>query len=279
MCLRNRFAPVVRKARSRAGEYVHAFQNRRYLSRLKAIRGRYAGERCVIMGNGPSLNKMDLELFRGESVWCTNRAYLLFDRISWRPKFYTGVDKRVIPDIASELNGLSSQLPDTQFFWPFEFCADGVLSDHPRAYWFNERAVDEAMYPELVFSAACHRYVVCPRTVTISAIQLASYLGFNPIYLIGCDTSYKIPSGTREENGDRRHLISTSDNDPNHFDPAYFGADSKWHAPHPERMIRHYEGVQRYCVDNGLTVINSTVGGMLEAFPREDYREVFGKSC
>ncbi|MFP4435160.1 MAG: hypothetical protein ACLFTN_11920, partial [Phycisphaerae bacterium] len=55
---------------------------RRMAERLRQLRGRYAGRRCVIQGNGPSLNEMDLEVFADEFVWGSNRAYLLYDRIS-----------------------------------------------------------------------------------------------------------------------------------------------------------------------------------------------------
>ena len=59
------------------------------------------------MGNGPSLNKMDLSLFKSEYVWASNRAYLLFDRIKWRPSYYVAVDKRVIPDNYEEINSIT----------------------------------------------------------------------------------------------------------------------------------------------------------------------------
>jgi hypothetical protein len=273
---------LVRLAKSLLRErYDRWFRNREerrilsLVSRLRLLKGKYKGQRCFIMGNGPSLNEMDLNLFEGENMWCTNRAYLLFDRVSWRPKFYTGVDRRVIPDIANELNELAEQLPDTTFFWPIVFFQDGVIRDHNRAFWFHEKTVDESRYPEAVFSEDCVDYVVHPRTVTISAIQLASYLGFNPIYLIGCDTNYVIPAATTIlEEGDSHRLTSTADNDPNHFDARYFGAGKKWHAPHPEKMIEHYRCIRRFCDSKGTKIINATVGGMLEEFPRMDYREV-----
>ena len=243
------------------------------LGRLKTLQAKYAGQHCVIMGNGPSLNKMDLSVFQHQNVWCTNRAYLLFDRVDWRPAFYTGVDRRVIPDVAGELNKLHEELPGTQFFWPEFFHEQGVLNDHPRSYWFRERTADETQPDTLVFSHSCHDYVVHPRTVTITALQLAAYLGFNPIYLIGCDTNYKVPV-TVKEKLDSNELTSTKDDDENHFDPRYFGAGKKWHQPHPERMIRHYQSVRAICEPMGVEIFNATVGGMLEVFPRVDYREI-----
>jgi len=62
-------------------------------------------------------------------------------------------------------------------------------------------------------------------------LQLAVYLGFNPIYLIGCDTTYSIPSTVQKVDKVGDKLISTHDDDPNHFSSKYFGKGSKWHNP------------------------------------------------
>lgn len=229
------------------------------------------------MGNGPSLNQMDLELFSKEYVWASNRAYLLFDRISWRPDFYTAVDRRVVPDIAAELRSLPQMLPGTEFFWPLEFRNQQLLDDARNVSWFDEELVDESIFPARVFSKDCASYVVHPRTVTITALQLAVYMGFNPIYLIGCDTKYVIPDSTKIDGLEGELLTSVANDDPNHFDPAYFGAGSMWHSPHPEKMISHYQAVKRVCETLNVEIFNATVGGMLEVFPRIDYLSVFGK--
>ena len=91
---------------------------RRLRRRLEPLRGRYAGKRCFVMGNGPSLNQMDLERFRSDYVWGANRCHLLYDRITWRHAFYVAVDRRVVPDIADEINQLVEAMPGTCFFLP-----------------------------------------------------------------------------------------------------------------------------------------------------------------
>ena len=155
------------------------WKEQRLVASLREMQSTQAGHRCVVMGNGPSLNDMDLHVFAKEKVWCTNRAYLLFDRIKWRPKFFTAIDRRVVPDIAGELNELPRSLPSTQFFWPTHFYGDH-LQAHSNVHWFREHVVDEQDFPDSVFSNDCSKSVVHGRTVTITALQLAVYLGFNP---------------------------------------------------------------------------------------------------
>ncbi|WKZ52789.1 MAG: hypothetical protein QY329_08615 [Anaerolineales bacterium] len=76
------------------------------------------------------------------------------------------------------------------------------------------------------------------------------------------------------ENEDANKLIST-EHDLNHFDPRYFGAGKKWHEPHVERMIFHYEQAKKVCDEINVQVFNATIGGNLEVFPRVNYQELF----
>jgi hypothetical protein len=130
------------------------------------------------------------------------------------------------------------------------------------------------------FSLDVPTLVRTPNTVTITALQLAVHMGFDPIYLIGCDTTYTIPdevetSGEAVDPGtgeriEGYEITSKCDNDPNHFDSSYFGAGSKWHAPNVRGMIYGYKQSKIMCDRAGVQVYNATVGGALEVFPRVD---------
>lgn len=243
--------------------------------RLRSLHREYEGQRCFIMGSGPSLNKMDLEVFRNEYVWGLNKCYLLFDRVSWRPSFYVAVDTRVVPDIASQINRMSKDLPQTKFFFPVRFRERGVLRSYENVYWYRQVRMDESNLPYGTFTRDASEWVSSVRTVTIAAMQLAVYLGFDPIYLIGCDTSYSVPSSVRLEEGDKDKFVSTEDDDSSHFDPRYFGKGSKWHRPRTDRMIFHYKQARQVCEHLDVSVYNATVGGKLEVFPRVEYMDLF----
>jgi hypothetical protein len=116
-------------------------------SRLKALKGKFSGSRCFIMGNGPSLNQMDLSLMQNDYVWGSNRIYLLFDRICWRPKFYIAVDRRVVPDNANEIDHLSVDYPESLYFFPKRYRLDDTLTSRGNVYWYNEVELDEKHLP------------------------------------------------------------------------------------------------------------------------------------
>ncbi len=115
----------------------------------------------------------------------------------------------------------------------------------------------------------------------MTAIQQAFFLGFRDIVLIGVDAKYTIPDTVEQSGPDyfrtgvKLHLKSTRDDDPNHFDPTYFGAGSHWHDPNVDDMHRMFRLMNKAVAWHGGSLRNATVGGVLEAVPRVDYESLF----
>lgn len=262
-------------------------RNREGADDLTPFRDLHAGQRCIIMGNGPSLNKMDLGVFKNEIVFAANSIFLLFGRIEWRPTYYACVDTRVLPDIAPEVERMHAENQGMKLFFPKDLRLwDGsgrtlnareLIKPGPNRYFFRQKNMDKDRLPHSAFSLDADDFLCTPNTVTITLLQLAYYMGFNEIYLIGCDTSYVIPKTVQQEgpqlhDGSKLLLTSTEDDDPNHFDPRYFGKNRKWHSPKVEDMIFHYQQASVLLEEAGTRVFNATVGGNLECFARIDYR-------
>ncbi|MCC5995278.1 MAG: glycosyltransferase [Oceanicaulis sp.] len=254
-------------------------------STLARFSGVHTGQRCFIMGNGPSLNQTDLSLLDGETVFACNSVYMLFDRIGWRPAYYACVDSRVLPDRAGEIAAMLDANPAMTGFFPTviqEHVGDKrrlpsrtVLPTARNRFYFNEVFGTLDNLPDSMFSADIEAGVVQPHTVTITMLQIAAYMGFSEIYLIGCDTRYTVPASAAAEDPDGIALTSTRDDDPNHFDPAYFGKGRKWHTPNTTLMVEHYKFARQALEARGIKVFNATVGGDLEVFDRVDYETLF----
>jgi len=256
---------------------------------LAVFRNRHHRQRCFIMGNGPSLNRMELEKLAGEVVFACNAAFLLFERVSWRPLYYTCVDTRVIRDRAAEITHMLDTYPSITAFFPTvvhlhdgsgtDFSGREIIPPGPNRYYFNEVGNRESHQVETMFSLDADDYVVQPYTVAITMLQLATYMGFSEIFLIGCDTTYKIQESVRQEGqqieGVGLFLTSTRDDDCNHFDPRYFGQGRAWHNPQVSQMINHYRWAQLAVRRSGTRVFNATVGGQLEIFQRVDFKSLF----
>lgn len=255
------------------------------LRRLKNI---HRWQRCFIMGNGPSLNNMELKRLEGEYLICSNAIFLLFDRVGWRPQYYTCVDTRVLPDRSADIIKMHAENPEMICFFPQEIVDHQTQAVTPTSeiippgnnrLYFKQNIPLHDNLPFSAFSIEPDKFLVQAYTVTITALQLAFLLGFEPIYLIGCDTDYKVPVTVQQEGEEtplgKMFFTSTIDDDPNHFTPDYFGKGRKWHNPQVENMIWHYKMAHEATAICGRHVFNATVGGKLEVFPRVAFEDLF----
>lgn len=247
-----------------------------YKRRLAQLANKFQGKRCFIMGNGPSLNKTPLELLEKEYVWGVNRCNLLFEQLSWRPKFYIAIDKVVVPDNAEEIKNMIKALRKTIFFFPFYFNLRGLIPSSKNVYWYREKIIKNDNSQQASFSIDVKKYVQSSSTVTIAALQIAVFLGFNPIYLIGCDTNYhRNGEIVPREDGSSFYFVGKRNDDIDHFNRNYFGKGKAFNPPSPERMINNYKQVKKACDSLGVEVYNATIGGKLEVFPRVKFENLF----
>jgi len=261
----------------------------RVASSLAPFRMRHRGQRCFVMGNGPSLNRMDLSLLEGETVFACNAAFLLFERVRWRPTYYACVDTRVVRDRAADIVRMLNEHPQITAFFPAElqlhdgsgrrFDGREVIPPGPNRHYFHEIGNRESHHVETMFSLDADLHVVQPYTVAVTMLQLAVYMGFSEIYLIGCDTSYTVAGSVRQEgrklDGVGLLLTSTEDDDNNHFDPRYFGRGREWHNPQVGQMLNHYRWARLASRRSGSVIRNATVGGQLEVFERVAFGSLF----
>ncbi len=242
-------------------------------ARLSEVRDRHLGERVFILGNGPSLNKLPLEKLAAEYTFGVNRIGLLFDRVSWRPNYWTVTDWRVGPqlrDSFTELDGITKFIPNR---------FRGVLPSDDTTYWYHSRRMGSCFADQ--FETDITKGIPSRATVLVTAIQQAFYLGFREIYVIGVDVSYSIPESVIQSGPDRfgtgtkLNLESTKDDDVNHFDPRYFGAGAKWHDPNVDDMKRMFRVMRKGVEFHGGSIKNATAGGSLEEFDRVEFESLF----
>lgn len=234
--------------------------------RLEALRNRHAGQRAIVMGSGPSLNRMDLRPLRHEITFGSNAIYLLEERLGFLPTYLTVEDPLPAEDNAKELNALRGT---TKIF--AHDLAHCLRSDPNTVYVFFDRyrvGDEDPGFP--FFSMDALRRVYWGGTVAYMSLQLAYYMGIREVYLIGIDLDYKIPDHAE---GD---VIVSREADQSHFHPDYFGPGKRWHHPKVERMARAFERAADCFAAKGGAVWNATAGGKLESLSRVDYNKVVG---
>lgn len=236
------------------------------IARLTAYRNRHAGERCFILGGGPSLKKIDPAPLRDEITFGVNSIFLIYDWLGFEPTYYVVEDFLVFED---RWRDIRERVGQSTCFFPVQF-------QHPEfdrnnhvyfrgIYDFDPRAG----FP--CFSLNPARLMWIGGTVIYICMQLALYMGFNRVYLIGMDHNYAKP-----EHVETAGEVWTSHGaDPNHFHPDYFGAGYRWHDPQVERMERAYRRARETYASQGATIMNATVGGQLDVFDRVEYAGLF----
>lgn len=257
---------------SRRGSYpaskrdVISDRQRQQIAGFKDI---HKGERCFIIGNGPSLKKVNFNLLRNEFTFGVNGLFYMFDDIGFTPTYYVVEDNHVIDDNLERIVAL----PSVVKFFPAKY--QPSISGETQAFFlptdweFYYKSSQHHEKPR--FSEDLSEVAYVGQTVTYLNMQLAHYMGFSEVYLIGVDFDYKVPKSSQIEG----FTILSQEDDPNHFHPEYFGKGKKWHFPkleNCEKVYRHARGVYQ---DTGRQIFDATIGGKLEVYEKTDFYGLF----
>ena len=220
--------------------------------RLRDLRNIYRGQRCFIIGNGPSLCTEDLERLHNEVTFAANRIYRIFDDTSWRPDYYVAFEPEFVSNNIDELVNVKVK---KDRFLNYRGYRDNVLN----TYWINctsQFCIEKESIKSISFSDDISKYVGDGYSVTFTILQIALYMGFSEIYLLGMD----------HNKGDTRT---------NHY---YIEKKTDYNTPtFWDGMEYAYSLAKEHAEKDGKRIINLTRGGQLDVFPRMDFDKVVRK--
>ena len=218
---------------------------------LEGLRNRFVGERCFIIGNGPSLNQTDLTSLKHEFTIGLNRIYLNYSNMGFEPTFYCCVNSNVVNQFAHEID----QVHSVKFVTAR---ARETLNNHRHTFFFES-------IPEVGFNQDLSTETWYEGwTVTYCAMQVAFYLGFSAVILVGVDHYFK-------DSGPPDTPTTARGPDVNHFHPDYFGKGTVWEYPNLARSEQSYQIAKEVYENHGRTIIDATIGGHLQIFDKGDY--------
>ena len=225
-------------------------------SALLDLHDRHKGQRCFIIGNGPSLRQTDLSLLKGEVTFGLNRIYLLFPELGFTTTYLVSVNELVLEQCAEEIKAL--ELPKF-----INWRARRWLANDPHTIF-----VDTDYTGPEDFTADAAGRIFEGFTVTYVALQLAFYMGFDEVILVGVDHNFTTQ-------GPANLAVVSSGDDPNHFAPNYFGKGFKWQLPDLAGSERAYRLAKTAYEAAGRKVLDATVGGRLTIFPKTRFDLLF----
>jgi hypothetical protein len=293
---------------------------------MKELKSQYQDERAFLVGNGPSLNETPLEEMKTEVTFATNRINKIYDDTDWRPTFYAYTQS---PPLSSEVyecimetvnEGIPSfisakyedQIPsrDNLYFLPCE----NQLDDHYRCHGNPSVPVERR---HLWSDDVTDRLYVYNSSL-YPLFQLAHYMGFERLYLVGCDMGIDTdwwpilenasdPIFFHQQYGDKYNsqlhkfvdfviqsevplksminaLALKFDRIPHaiYNDKTRF-ADQYLEKPYIQRGVD--DCIRRACdlaniklSQRNVDIYNATIGGELEMFPRVDITDILENS-
>ncbi len=221
---------------------------------IKSYKNKFSKERCFVVATGPSLKIEDLELIKNEYSFGMNSVVKALDRTSWRPTFFMMEDEYVYEKLEKDVMGYYRRENPT-------IIVGGVIPERYESaknylsyslHYLDHKMYHKNGFGEFKYSDDCYSVIYDGYTVTMSVLQLACYMGFDRIYLLGCDCNYKQKQS---------HFIEYGHKDPK---AAIMG----------DKMIVAHREFKKFSDSIGVKVFNCTRGGMLEEYPRKSIEEV-----
>ncbi|TVY07213.1 6-hydroxymethylpterin diphosphokinase MptE-like protein [Paenibacillus cremeus] len=249
---------------------------------IKKLENIHQGERCFIIGNGPSLTVEDLEKISTEVTFASNRIYGIYNQTKWRPTYYCSADpnfaKAVKQDFVEVINSSKMSFLNLRCTndYPKEIIGNTSVYFYfiPKV-WGIHFLQNENSNKLPKFSNNFSKRAYSGATITYEMIQLAVYMGFKEIYLIGVDHQYTqyVENGVVKvdltlkssyfkgvaEINEGQYIMNTTNSV---FNP---------------RTTLAYQAAKDYAQQKNICIKNATRDGKLEVFERVNLEEIIKK--
>ncbi|MBR9865382.1 MAG: DUF115 domain-containing protein [Rhodobacteraceae bacterium] len=221
--------------------------------RLPRFKNRHPGETCVLVCNGPSLNRMDLEPLKHQTVIGLNKIHLGLEGFGFYPQYLVAVNEKVIHQATREIKAMNC----------VKFIGNKGAQHVPAdalTYHINTKS------PPARFCRDISAGIREGGTVTYAALQIAYYMGFARVVIIGMDHRFDFSGKPHEA----RHMEGP---DVNHFSPAYFSGQT-WDNPDLQRSEESYRIARDIFAAEGREIIDATLGGACDVFTKQALGDV-----
>ena len=267
---------VARKLRRNLEEKTtwYTKDERRILESNYALRECNRGTPCFVIGNGPSLNKQNLDPLGNWLTFAMSGFWKHPIVEHWKPTYYCFADpiffdrsepmKRFFADMGTIIT-------DTTYLLPLA-ARNAVLEQNllqgKSAYYAGfQGCLHRSAAKQVDFT----RPIPGVQSVSQFAILSAIYTGCSPIYLIGLDHDWLA------QRGPDRHFYAGKTIEGH---PIAHGDLDRYSYKHDlVDALKLWEGYERLAIiaaTHDCEIINATNGGFLDVFPRENYEKVIG---
>lgn len=233
--------------------------------RLMNMKDSHKGERCFLIGNGPSLSPDDLHLLKDEYTFGTNMVYKIFDQTDWRPSFHCVSDSIYATKLRDEI---------------YENVKSPLFTIEKTYHKMTKRTL-ETTYVHTIGSERykvkgnLFAYCMVKATVLSLAAEFAFHMGFSEIYLLGVDCTNPHAAGGHFTDNYTTKEIAQTDISRIKTRMNKDNVTTEQIGEHIiDRSLIVYRLLKKYADRHGIKIYNATRGGNLEIFPRKTLEEV-----
>lgn len=255
------------------------------LKRNEIFKNKYRGERCFIIGNGPSIQKVDFFSLRDEYTFTVNQLPRNNRFTELHSSFHVWADERFFDldennkedmELLDVMKNVKTEDNNPIVF--YKYSANAMINKYRLdklldVYYYEEGADKKILndyfvdYAKLVpgFSTVVH-YIIC----------LAVYMGFKEIILLGCDCSGFITiAETKLDNLDNsKYGYKISENEKKRMkrvqEKTSMRDELSWYVS----LFDDYQLLDSYCKRNGVKLINATYPSLLESIQKADLKDI-----
>jgi len=244
----------------------------------------HQGKRCFILGNGPSINSEDLSGLEDEFVFVVNQVAKSSYYEKIRPNYYFCVDPVFFSlDVSDALDcqtinsfkRLHSELCNPVCFIPARFKKDIErygIKDLNIHYFVDSYRMTEKCKKLIDYSKVVPSFC----TVVQYAITMAVYMGFDEIYLLGCDNTNivaTINSILKKDNNDM-YSYSVTENENKRMERMVNKNGLEAYCESYLFTLQDYRKLYEYCKQRNVHLVNCSSNSVIDSIPRQELRKV-----
>lgn len=227
----------------------------------------YAGKRCFLVGNGPSLKAEDLDMIIDEISFGCNFVHKIYAQTQWRPTYHFISDSSTVRTACWDIVRNQDSQRTTMIVRDFAYRK--MLIKPKKAIVAPSISIYEYCVSDNFFAY----HYISHATVMSMMLEAAMYMGFSEIYLIGVDATtssdkggnfsanYFTPQQRTQLNAMKKKVIKN-----------YDVVARRKEIAERQRMV--YAKIKEAAEARGIHIYNATRGGELEVFERVSLDDV-----
>jgi len=232
-------------------KFIFDFKEKKIIRKNSCLSRQRNSDSCFILGNGPSLKNVNLDRLKDYDTFSVN--YFYRSNLNFSSTYHVMVDNAFWQE-ESAIEYLFRAYSDQQktkfiFRSPVSRLFDDRQVNKNRAYFVVQKFVQ---YEDYLAIDMTYSQTAC-MNVVLAALQCAIFMGYEKIYLLGCDFNQFAtmhPSHFYSKGTENRTCSMASD--------LKFSAIA----------MQHHYAIEKYSKLHDIKILNATDGSLIDAYER-----------